>query len=303
MTRTLFIIAILLTAPALAQEAAPPPADTPTRSVYADLGAAQAVRAGNQLLLANDPAGALTAYQHARTIEPAAHEIDFVEGLAHYTMEDYEAARASFENAATAKNDALVDDAIYSVGTTYHAEALKQTENPQEAIASLEKAMQRYQTVLGNRPDHPAANDANFKAASMWRTLKQQMEQQQQEQQQNEDGEKNEEQESQDQEKQQSDQQQEQEKNEDQQQQQSQDQEQESDQQQQDQQQSEEQEQQQSEQEQKEQQEQQAQKSEEDSREDAERKLRELMQALRDRQKRKPQRVERVQVAPADKDW
>src|SRR3972149_6863063 len=80
-------------------------------------------------------------------------------------------------------------------------EGLAKAAEPQLALSKLESAMQRYQSVLSRRPEHQAAKDANYKAASVWRKLKQQLEQQQQQQNdqqdQNEEGEKQENQEQQ----------------------------------------------------------------------------------------------------------
>ena len=289
-------------APASVPTPAPAPAPTPApalepapeaASTFADMQAYEAVREGNRRLVAGDAALALSAYQRARELEPGAREIDFIEGLAHYAIKDYERARGAFEDAATSKQDSLVDDAIYSIGTTYHAEALANSENPEQAIGQLENAMRRYQTVLANQPGHEAARNANYKAASMWRTLKERLEQQQQEQQQqqqNQDGESDDgEQEPQEGEKPDDDQQ-------DQQNQQPSESEEPQDEQQQSQAQG-------SDEQQDQQQQSQAEQEEQQSKEQAQRKLRELMQALRDREKRRPERVQPVQVAPASKDW
>lgn len=149
---------------------------------WAHLSAAQAVREGNRRLLDGMPASALEAYRHARKLEPDAREIDFSQGLALFELGRYEEAREAFENAVTSSSESLVDDAIYCVGTTYHAQALRVAGNLQEAIALIETAMQRYRTVLAHQPDHEAAGDANHKAARMWRSLKEQWRQQQQRQ-------------------------------------------------------------------------------------------------------------------------
>jgi Ca-activated chloride channel family protein len=279
------------------EQSPPQPGDAAPALSLERLDAPEAVRRGNKLLLDDKPEPALEAYGHARKLEPDAREIDFVQGLAHYALGEYDEARAAFENASASSNDSLVDDAIYSIGTTYHAQALQSVDNPEAAIAQLENAMQRYRTVLANQADHEAARDANLKAASVWRTLKEQLQQQQQQQEQNQecDGD-SEQDEQQDQSQQQEQEQQEQE-------QQQQQQAQESQQEQEDQsQQAEAAEQQ---QDQQEQEEQQAQESQEEqvSREQAERRLREMMQALRDRKKTRQKRVQPVQVVPVDKDW
>ena len=112
-------------------------------------------------------------------LAPDAPEVAFVQGLAHYDLAELEEARNSFRKAATSSDHALADDALYSLGTCDHVEALQNAEDPQESLGKLESAMRHYRNVLLNQPEHEAARDANFKAASMWRQLKQQQQQQQ----------------------------------------------------------------------------------------------------------------------------
>ncbi|MGB0716856.1 MAG: hypothetical protein ACPGXK_13320 [Phycisphaerae bacterium] len=267
------------------------------------LDAPRLVEQGNEKLIAGDPAAALQFYRDARNALPDAPELDFVEGLAEYKLGNLPEARTLFEKATIAPDDQLVDDAIYSVGTTYHREALAEDADPKTRIAALEEAMRRYRSVLKHQPDHAAARDANAKAASMWRAMKQQQQQQQQ-QQQNQDQE-NEDNEDEQQDQQQNQQQDEQEQNQqqDQQQQEQQNQDQQQDQQQQDQEQQEQEQQSQQEQQEQQQQQQEQQAKEERSREQAERQLRELMQALRDRLKKQREKEVPVRVVPAEKDW
>lgn len=313
---------LLAVAPALAQTTVPQPSPMPDgpRSYAA---AREAVHQGNQALRAGKPADALDAYARAQSIEPDAPEIAFSQGLAHYQLGDYGAARAAFEKAAVAPDRQLADDAMYSLGTAYHAEALAQVAEPQVAMERLENAVQRYQSVLADAPDHAAAHDALRKAAVLRRQIREQMQQQQQPQPQNP---------STDQQEEQSDQR-----------------EQQSDSQQQDQQQApQEQEPSDSQEQGQEQQESPSEPSEQPSqdkptdqpsaadqqeessqradaqddaseseeasqtsakederasREQAERRLREMMQALRDRQKQRREPPRRVPLAPVDKDW
>lgn len=262
----------------------------------ADLNAHQAVREGNRQLTEGHPTAALEAYQHAEALEPDAREIAFVEGLAHYDLKEFDKAREAFRKAGAFASDSLADDALYSLGTSDHAEALQSMGNPELALSLLESAMGRYHEVLARQPEHAPARDANFKAASMWRELKQQLQQQPPQQQQSCD--KDREQDSSD------------EKKEDQQPQQSEDQEQQDKQQQkqpsdQDKQQEEQQQSESAQQseEQQQQQQAQAQDQEEVSREQARRKLREMMQALRDRKKMRRELVQKMPVTPVDKDW
>jgi len=267
-----------------------------TAGDLADLNAHQAVREGNRQLTEGHPIVALEAYQHAEALEPDAREIAFVEGLAHYDLEEFDKARVAFRRAAAFASDSLADDAMYSLGTSDHAEALGNMDNPELALSLLENAMGRYHEVLGRQPKHTLARDANFKAASVWRELKQQL--QQQPPQQQESCDKDQDQDSSDQEKE--DQQPQQSKDEEQQEQQSQPSEQAE--------QQEEQEQSESarqpeEQQQQQQQQAQAQDQEQVSREQAQRKLREMMQALRDRKKMRRELVQKMPVTPVDKDW
>ncbi len=263
-------------------------------AAHAHLSAREAVREGNRLLDEGDAAGALEAYRQAEELRPGTREVPFVQGLAHFTLGEYEQARQAFEKAAAAMDDQLAFDAEYGIGTTYHAEALANLDNPQLAVSHFENAMQRYQNVLSSRRDHEAAREANLKAGTMWRQLKQLLEEQ--EQQQNQEQDENEE-ESQDQQSPQQDEN-EQQANDEQQSPQ--------DQQEQDEQGENEKEgQAQDGQEQEEQQQQEAQQREQQAlREQAQRRLREMMQALRQRKKeRRETEVQTVPVAPVDKDW
>jgi Ca-activated chloride channel family protein len=255
-----------------------------TRDDLGDLNARQAVRQGNERLNGGRPAEALEAYMHAKQLEPEAREIAFVEGLAHYDLAEFDRAREAFRDAAGLAGDALADDAFYSLGATDHREALETMEgNPKLALSLLENAMHRYHDVLGRRPDHQPARDANFKAASMWRELKQRLEQQQQQQ-------SDQDQEGDDQDNKQADRDQQQQQQDD-------------SEKQQESQQSEPQDQDEQQQEDEQQQQSQAKEHEQVSREQAERRLREMMQAIRDRKKMRRQRVPKIPVAPVDKDW
>jgi len=291
MKRLLLLIGITLVAPL--QAAADERESTATD--LTDLNAHQAVREGNHRLIEGHPTTALEAYQHAEALEPDAREIAFVEGLAHYDLKEFDKAREAFRKAAAFASDSLADDALYSLGTSDHTEALENMDNPELALSLLENAMGRYHEVLGRQPKHTLARDANFKAASVWRELKQQLQQQPPQQQESCD----QEQDSSDQEKE--DQQPQQSKDEEQQDKQQQSQPSEQAEQQEEQEQSESA--QQPEEQQQQQQQAQAQDQEQVSREQAQRKLREMMQALRDRKKMRRELVQKMPVTPVDKDW
>ncbi len=276
------------------------------------LDAYDAVHAGNELLRSGAAEDALRHYEHAEKLQPDAREIAFAQGLGHYQLGEFEEARDAFQRAWLGEKDALADDALYSEGAAYHAEALAAMEEPEVALERLENAMQRYQSVLANQPDHVAAKDANYKAGAAWRQIKQQMqEQQQQKEDSQDDKEKNDDEQDQ-QEKQDQDKKNDEQQDQDQEQQ---------DQNQQDQQDSDQKKDQDSEnkedaekkpsdneadpkqQERDQKQDQQQKQQQEVSQEQAERKLREMMQAQRQRKKdRKKHRV----IAPvpaAEKDW
>jgi Ca-activated chloride channel family protein len=273
------------------------------------------VREGNALLESGRADDALQKYQAAEQLKPEAREIGFVEWLAHFDLKEFDAARAAFERAGPFESDAFADDILYSVGATDHAEALESIQtDPKRAVELLESAMQRYRDVLSRRSDHQAARQANAKAASMRRQLKQMMQEQQQ--QQNGQGDQ---QDQKDENEQKQPSQAENEAPQDEQQQNPQDQQQpqSSDEEKREQEQSsasdaaneDEQESSSPDSDQQDDQSSEAKQAarkeerENASREQAERKLREMVQAIRDRQKRKPERTEPVRIAPVEKDW
>ncbi|MGB2986761.1 MAG: hypothetical protein WBE26_12875 [Phycisphaerae bacterium] len=268
--------------------------ERPGLTDLAALDAYQAVREGNRLLMGGRPTAALEAYSHAEELEPDAREIAFAQGLAHYKLKEFDQAREAFRKTGAVANDSFADDALYSLGTCDHVEALENLENPQLALSLFEDAMRRYHEVLDRQPGHEAARDANRKAASMWRELKQQMQQQEQTCDQNQDQDQDDNEEKQDSQQQQQDGKERQQDDE-------QAQPQDQDEQQQEQQQSESSDG--EEEQQARQQQSQAEKQERASREQAERQLREMMQALRERKKLQREPMRKIPVAPVDKDW
>lgn len=262
--------------------------------------ASKLVREANELLRNDKPAEALRTYERAKSLKPDAREIAFDEALAHYRLGEYDKAREAFTRAASGAADELADDALYGLGTCDHAEALT-AKDPKEAVSKIENAMRNYQSVLGHDREHATARDANLKAASYWRQLKQQLQQQQQQQQQDQQKQDQDDQQKQDQQQQQQNQQQS-EKNQQEQQQQQQVQQDQQEQQQKDQQQQKEQ-QASAEKEKREEQRQSAEQKEDDSRDQAERKLREMMQAMRDRKKHRREETRTPMYRPTEKDW
>ncbi len=246
---------------------------------FDQLSASKAVQQGNTLLMDGDALTALEAYQRAASQESDALEIPFVQGLAHFNLGEYEQARGRFERAVLSDNKALADNALYGMAACDHAEALQQETNPQAAIEKLESAMSRYQQVLAHNKEHKLARDTNTKAATMWRQVKQLLEQQPQEQPQEGDQQQDDPQEQQEGEQQPQDGQQE-----------NQDQQQSS-----------------AEQDQKQEQEQQAQaeeaKEQDATQQQAENRLRAWMEQLRERLKRREQPTAPPPIAPLDKDW
>lgn len=302
----------------------PVPVATQSSSPSGEHGAVdpyEAMRAGNELLRAGDASAALRRYDDAAKVLPDAREIAFAQGLAHQRLKQFDEAREAFRRAAAGPGDRLTDDALYSSAASDHAEALQKSDDPKASMSLLESAMDGYQAVLAARPDHEPARDANVKAATRWRQIRELLEQQNQ-QNQSSGGDENKEDGEQDQEK--SESQQSEEPSDEQQQSSPSD----------EQQQSEQQEKQSAEEssESKDQQLESAQEKKEEksssdenekseesqqeakepdsaeereqvSREQAERKLREMMQGVRDRRKDRRAPVAPVRVAPVDKDW
>lgn len=289
----------------------------------------QAVREGNRLLKDGDAAQALKHYNAAADTLPDSREVAFDQALAHYALGEYDKARASFGKAIIDPPDKLANDALYGMGTCDHSQALA-SQDPRQAIPKLESAMQNYQRVLTAGEEHAPAKDAHYKAGSYWRQLKQIQQQQQQQQQQGDENKEQEENENQESDSQQQSQQQKQSDKKDQQQASKQDQQNESQQDQQNAQQQEAPQQQnaeskpnQAEKEKEDQANAQDQKEAEDkqkesdekkaaahqkpeesiTREQAQRQLREMMQALRDRQKLRREEIDKPPLPASDKDW
>lgn len=284
-------LALIVSASAQTPPEDQPPSE-PVAESFGDLSARAAVREGNAKLLEGDAVTALDAYSHAEELRPHAPQIPFAQGLAHLAQKDFDAARDAFRAVAASDNARLANDALYSLGVSYHLEAMENSENPKQAVEKLESAMARYREVLASAPNHAAARESDYKAAAMRRQLKQLLEQQQQQDQQGDQEEQEEDRQQSDQEQQEGGQQQDQE-------QQSSDQQQEEGDQQQQQSADK------SNDDSEEEKQQQAQKSEEEeiSREQAERQLREMMQAIRERQKKRKSNVRKVSLPPVERDW
>lgn len=155
-------------------ESAPVAKDT--RSAHA------AVHDGNLKLRAGAPQAALEDYDYARSLAPEAPEIPFSEGVAKLRLKDYAGARGAFERSATATDSKLAVDSLYGTGSAFHAEALDHLNEPKVALEDLESALQWYQAALAVDPQHAAAREAQRKAATLRRQVKQQMQQSQQQQ-------------------------------------------------------------------------------------------------------------------------
>ncbi|MCH8149806.1 MAG: hypothetical protein IH987_17780, partial [Planctomycetes bacterium] len=175
-------LAMIVPAAAQAPTAEVPPSE-PIAKSFDGLSARAAVREGNARLFEGDAATALDAYAHAGKRRPDAPQIPFAQGLAHLAQKDYDAARDAFRAVVASDNERLANDALYSLGASYHLEAMEISENPEQAVEKLESAMSRYREVLASAPNHAAARESDYKAAAMRRQLKQLLEQQQQQQQ------------------------------------------------------------------------------------------------------------------------
>ena len=99
------------------------------------LDASEAVHEGNRLLTQGEAAKALELYSQAQQQKPDARELAFVQGLGHYALGEYDAARERFQAAVAGRADALADDALYSEGATYHAQALANMQDAEQANA------------------------------------------------------------------------------------------------------------------------------------------------------------------------
>lgn len=251
---------------------------------FAGLSAREIVREGNRRLAEGDAISALTAYDHADQLRPDAREIEYARGLAQFDLKDYDQAREAFSRAAATANDALAADAHYGLAACDHVEALDNSDDTERAMSLLESAMRRYHHVLDEQPNHEAALDANYKAASVWRRMKEMQQQQPppQESDQNDENKDDEKEGDEENQQQPSDENQDEE----------------------DQQQSSSENESEDQQPKKEEQQQSAEeKKKQVSREQAERQLREMMQALRQREKARKEAVMTIPLAPVDKDW
>ena len=129
------LLGLALIAPAAAQ--APPkdqPPSEPVAESFGGLSARAAVREGNAKLLEGDAVTALEAYSHAEELRPDAPQISFAQGLAHLAQKDFDAARDAFRAVAASDNERLANDALYSLGASYHIEAMENAENPEQAV-------------------------------------------------------------------------------------------------------------------------------------------------------------------------
>lgn len=325
------LVALMMVAPALGWQ--DPPATTPERSgsesteVDARESASDAakpdssnksartlVEEGNRRFRGGQYDAALESYDAAKEKKPDALEVEYDRAISALALGRLEEAREAFERVTLSPNTDLAENAMYGLGACDHAEALAaETENPQDAVGKLEQAMRRYHDVLSANPDHKLARDANYRAGTKWRQIKEMLQQQQQQQQGNEDQEQSDDPQEQEQQQQQGEQDQ-----------QKQDQQQEGDQQQ-DQQQAEQQQEsdQQNEEQSQDGQDQQKQQSESEpqqdpsdeqeaqpaeeqedlSREQAARELRRLMDQMRERKQERRQPIPAPAPPPLEKDW
>ncbi len=261
------------------------------------------VAEGNTAFDAGDFAAALASYSSAGATLPDSPELAYNQGVAHYRLGDFEAARGAFNRALLTRDINLEADVKFNLGDVAYASALEKQSELEEAIDLLKTAMGHYRDVLEIKPDDQDARRNIEMAQLLIKDLmdkqKQEQEQQdqnkdqdqQQEQDQNQDQEKKDQQ---DQQKEKGDEQKDQED-----QSQSQEGEQDEDQKQQDQQQ------QQQDQEQK-QEEQKQQEQAESAKEMTDAEAERLLQGVRDREKQRrdeKRRMRRMGRVPVLKDW
>ena len=108
----------------------------------------QAMRAGLRAYAKGDYASALTAWQNAHETYP--YKAKYNEGLAAYQMHTFSESEACFHEALRSDDLLLQASGYYNLGTLMleQADTLIETNQLEEAIAPLEKAMEYYEQTL-----------------------------------------------------------------------------------------------------------------------------------------------------------
>jgi Ca-activated chloride channel family protein len=148
----------------------------------------QLVANANQAFAEGNFEAALEGYNKADVYIPESPEVSYNQALAHYKLGDYVAARNHFNRALATRDLEFESDVKYNLGNVAYASALEKLSSPQEAIDLLKRGIGHYRDALELDPDDQDAK-ANIQAAQLLikdllDKLKQQQEQQQQQQQQ-----------------------------------------------------------------------------------------------------------------------
>jgi len=130
---------------------------------------------------------ALEAYNKAEVALPESPRVAYNQGLTHYQMGDYAAARNHFNRALLTRDLDLEAAVKYNLGNVAYASALQKMSAPQEAIELLQQSISHYRDALELNPRDEDAQ-ANIQTAQlMIKDLLDKLKQQQEQQQQNQD--------------------------------------------------------------------------------------------------------------------
>ncbi len=145
------------------------------------------VEEGNTLLAAGDFASALERYKSAEVTEPESPELAYNQGVAHYKLGEYDAARGAFNRALLTRDLALEAKAKFNLGDVAYASALEKQSNFQEAVDLLKTGIGQYRDALELDPEDEGARKniemAQVLIKDLLDKLKKQQEQEQQQQQ------------------------------------------------------------------------------------------------------------------------
>ncbi len=145
------------------------------------------VAEGNTAFDAGDFAAALASYSSAGATLPDSPELAYNQGVAHYRLGDFEAARGAFNRALLTRDINLEADAKFNLGDVAYASALEKQSELEEAIDLLKTAMGHYRDVLEIKPDDQDARRNIEMAQLLIKDLLDKQKQEQEQQDQNKD--------------------------------------------------------------------------------------------------------------------
>jgi len=145
------------------------------------------VATANRAYAAVDYEKALAGYNEAELAMPESPEIAYDQGLARYKLGDLSAARNLFLRALSTRDLGLEANAKFNLGNVAYSSALEKVSAPKEALENLKQAISHYRDSLELRPDDEDAK-ANIHMAQLLMKdlldkLKKQQEQQKKDQQ------------------------------------------------------------------------------------------------------------------------